>query len=448
DVSALVAEAIVEEPNPIVKERLSELAKSVKGMANIREDSPERKPTTTTQPDNTWDDHESDFNLNPLIKAGDVDALTAEPRLNYHDFILELIKEHNIAILETYEAAYAQAQARFAKEKTNKLAGKPIEENTKIEEGDVILGYRSAKLQAISELRVTGIGESDQVEAEALDVDGNELDVTVSVSRGQLMDMGCSFVRYLPNAIMDFTVPYAPNMGPGNLEGMNKITELNISTMRSVYKTVEILHKLNLKIFSPQHDIGLTESMRRALKDIEKKHGKDIVDLYTEKNLEGFLEELAKSRGQGIILTTANGTSAEVVRKVSERRPDLLKNVRVINIDMPSGYESLSVNSNERSFYQAEIYYKRGILALLYDEKKGNEKVNMLFRQSLEGCFASDEQRQEFLNGLVPPENETELQALQRVSGCINRMVGLLSQKVASAIENLKLEMKAFWTAA
>ena len=237
--------------------------------------------------------------------------------------------------------------------------------------------------------------------------------------------------------IMEFKVPYAPGKGPGSVDITNEELE-------NLWMSVNLFHKGRIKIIQAQEEIGLSETMRGALRDIKKRRG-DVVDCKLFSNEERLRELLQPEEGVMKIVLTAGGRSAEIVRQLAADEPSLFAKVRSMNMVLPKGYGQLKLNSKERTFYQARMMME-AIFGRLYEKDNKTPMVEFILKRMLQGHIGSCT-IDEFLDGLVESEEESPVSIAQRIEKCLKRIVSF-AEETAEKLEHLKLEMKVFWAAA
>ncbi|MDD3905639.1 MAG: hypothetical protein PHS46_03790 [Candidatus Omnitrophica bacterium] len=252
---------------------------------------------------------------------------------------------------------------------------------------------------------------------------------------------------------VEFALPIAPEVGPSS---DTKDFRLSREQILNIWKTVNLAHEERVKILLLQDEVGPTgTTMDAALHDIRNRirnagGNDDTIDFELfqgEDNLETLLDpnkDESSKRVKRIVLTVGS-RSRGMVSNLVDRRPELFKKARSLGIELPVDYYDFKPNSKERTFYQASMLL-RGWNAAIIDNTKRTTAASILFTNMLKGCYDGD--IGVLLKQLVPVENETDKETKERINSCSNSAIRLLSQKTAAAIENLKLIMREFWTAA
>ncbi|MFA5255658.1 MAG: hypothetical protein WC419_03050, partial [Candidatus Omnitrophota bacterium] len=231
-----------------------------------------------------------------------------------------------------------------------------------------------------------------------------------------------------------FTAPYAPGAGPGSVK-------LTIDEVRSLYETAKLVHSGRIKIIQAQ-EIGLSQTMLNAFRGT--KGGRDTLDCKLFSNEESLSDLLKPEEGVLKIVLTAGGRSAGIVGQLAQKEPELFRNVRSLNLDLPSDYATWGADSGKRTFYQARMAMV-AIFARLYQPGK-TPMVEFTLRGMLQGHIGNCDM-DKFLNGLVEPQNESPESISQRIQNCLNRLVSLV-EEAGEKIEHMKLEMSTFLAAA
>jgi hypothetical protein len=131
------------------------------------------------------------------------------------------------------------------------------------------------------------------------------------------------------------------------------------------------------------------------------------------------------------------------VNSLVKKDSKLFKRVRALGFELPKDYSTLK--SKEKTFYQASMLM-RGLCACLLGKDHKTPWVEMLFKNTLKGCYTGDPDT--LIKQLPEAEDETAEATIKRIEDCSNSAIRLLSAFTAGAIEHLKLIMKTFWSAA
>ncbi|MDD5428079.1 MAG: hypothetical protein PHI58_02455 [Candidatus Omnitrophica bacterium] len=230
------------------------------------------------------------------------------------------------------------------------------------------------------------------------------------------------------------------HLGPGSMT-------LSRKDVFNIWQTINIFHQDRVEALVLQDEVGTTETMADALRDIRKKIGRDdIVGCKAFQDKEGLRKFLRSAKPEDhvkrIIVITGE-RSKDIVRSLVKEEPALFKEVRDLGFELPEGYNNM--RSAEKTFYQSSLFM-RAICARLYESDEKNPWIGMFFRNILKGCYKGD--ANVLLQRLPEKENETAQDTIDRIEFCSKSAIRLLSELTASAIERLKLIMREFWTAA
>jgi hypothetical protein len=235
--------------------------------------------------------------------------------------------------------------------------------------------------------------------------------------------------------------PTGINEGPGSVAPLQRGEILNI------WQTINLFHQDRIEVLVLQDEVGATETMSEALREIRKRVGREDVvkckPFQSEEDLEKYLPKTEDDDHVKRIVLVTGERSKSMVSNLVSNSPELFKKVRALGITLPDGYSGLK--PREKTFYQASMLM-RGICARLYESDENNPWIGIFFRDILKGCYDGDTDT--LLKGLPEAENETSDVTIKRIGNCSNSSIRLLSELVADAIEHLKLIMKEFWTAA
>ncbi|MDO8525008.1 MAG: hypothetical protein Q7S07_00780, partial [Candidatus Omnitrophota bacterium] len=236
--------------------------------------------------------------------------------------------------------------------------------------------------------------------------------------------------------IMEYQVPLGLREGPG-------VVNFSDSVRKQIWDIVNLAHDNRVEIFIPQ-DVGLTENMKEALKDIEKREGGKVVREYAnEIQLARLLGKKAEPGVKRVVIT--EGRSSALVRGLAEKHSSVFRNIRVINMAFPEGYENLPTGA--KTFYQARMVMT-GFLGGLYDKNEPTSIVGIILKSMLEGCVdVGDEGMDGFLNRMAESEDEanSDDKVKDRILYCLGKTVSLLN-KIRADMEQVRLMMIEFMT--
>ena len=242
--------------------------------------------------------------------------------------------------------------------------------------------------------------------------------------------------------IMQFVVPTGRNVEPG-------VVKLSRDDLKNCWQVVNLMDENRIEILMPQRfQAGLTDTMKQALRDIEKRRGADTVKCVPFSGEEHLATLLARPSASGVkrIVLTEEGSSV-FIRELAQDRARFFNGVRVLNVALPYNYASLA--SNEKTFCQARIILT-AILARLY-EKGETQMVEYVLTRMLTNSVNLDENERisDFLDKMagLKDENADPDKIRERIKYCLDKTVSLVAQ-VARAMENIRLLMKEVWSKA
>jgi hypothetical protein len=230
--------------------------------------------------------------------------------------------------------------------------------------------------------------------------------------------------------ISEYIARIAKDKGPG------AIPELSRKELRAVWDMVGLLHDSRIEILLPRN-IKLTESMKKALADIRKRDGGDVIKCreYTDADHLGKMLGQAPDAGtKRIVVTETSMTDA--VSSLVTANPQLFKEVRLYNTTLPKDYDSMS--QVEKTVCQARAI-NIAILMRLFEKEK-TPMVEMLLRIALTGRLDDGVGMDDFINKIAEGD---PAYALQRILWFLSKPVRLVEQLG----KELRL-LKEVWTAA
>jgi hypothetical protein len=243
----------------------------------------------------------------------------------------------------------------------------------------------------------------------------------------------------LVTIISEFVVPIGKDIGPGSIKLLR-------NEVQNIWQIVNLLDDNQIEILLPQQ-VKLTETMKKALSDIRKRKGADIVKTEEYSSVEHLKKLLGQKTAPGLkrIILTEKGMSSHM-KQLAESNPELFNGNRLLNIALPDSYTTMS--AKEKTFYQARMVMT-AILVRLY-ERDRTPMVELILTDMLTGCVdTEDEGISKFLNRLAESDNDSANpdKVKERILYCLDKTVSLIA-KLAEAMERVRLMMKEFWTAA
>jgi hexokinase len=248
---------------------------------------------------------------------------------------------------------------------------------------------------------------------------------------------GRAAIKSLPEVISEYIDRMAPDKGPDAVP-----RKLLASETKAIWDSVNLLDAENIEIIIPQRvrptgeatgRFLLTDSVKRTLDDIRKRHGRDSVKINeygSQKDLLGILRN-GDPAAKRIVIT--DGELAGEVQSLSGDQPDLFLNVRLYSMELPNGYGDMS--ANDKSVVQARAL-SIAILMRLYD--KDRFSVRMILEGLLEGRLADGVDVSDFIDSITDPDT------IKRIKYFLGRTVKL----VETMGKQLRLLERFVWSAA
>jgi len=217
----------------------------------------------------------------------------------------------------------------------------------------------------------------------------------------------------------------------GSLETVKEV-------MENIYKTIELLHNSQIEIFVPQRH-KLTDSMKKALSDIRKRKGEDVIKCREYNGAQRLAALLASPTSKNVKrIVIADNRDYSQIRGLVDTQPEIFMGVRLMNAILPDDYENLE--DVERTLYQAKMI-NIAILERLF-EKNETPMVEALLRNMLKGCVEGID---DYIANIAESDGEAKdpNRIKMRILFCLSKAVSFV-EKIGQEIRL----MKAFWTAA
>ena len=241
----------------------------------------------------------------------------------------------------------------------------------------------------------------------------------------------------LINFISDYILQVGLNEGPGAVELSSDATE-------NIYKTVELLHDSQIEIFIPQ-SFKLTEHMKKVLKGIGKREGRDAIqcrEYNGEQHLLTLLQEAPPLGVKRMVLSEYNGRGN--LMSIANSQPEIFRFIRLLSVTLPRDYQEME--SVVKTVHQAKMM-TIAILARLFENDK-TPMVETLLKGMLRECLdVDDEAFTRLVNELGMSDEDINRLTLNEV---VHRIAHLLGKPVR-LVEKIGREihlMKVFWMAA
>jgi len=236
----------------------------------------------------------------------------------------------------------------------------------------------------------------------------------------------------LIDIIREYVVLIARDEGPGS-----EIT-LTVEETSWIYETIGLLQESRIDILIPQQ-VGLTGSVKKALKEMEKRGGESVVscrEYSSKEHLKKLLQQKVPEGVKRIIITEED--ISQQVGALAEEDTELFRGKRLLNIKLPEEYRDMT--EKEKTVQQARIIML-GILARLVEKDK-TPMVESVLKEMLKDHIID-------VNGFIKVLQESGSETADAED--IKRHIQYFLSKMVSLIETLDKEikmMKAFWTSA
>ena len=233
-----------------------------------------------------------------------------------------------------------------------------------------------------------------------------------------------------PVPISEYIAPKASDKGPGVLPDLTR------QELRAVWETVERVRNSSIEIFLPQH-VNLTMSMKKTLRDLRRKEGRDNVKCREYSDASHLGEMLGQDTEAGTkrIVVTENHMADEMA-KLAKENPSRFEDIRLYSLFLPAGYDSMT--KIEKTVCQAKII-NMAILIRLFEKDK-TPMVEMLLRAILRDRLEADVSVDDFIKNISG----------DGVKDTVRRIIWLLSKPV-KLVEDLGKELsliREFWISA
>ncbi len=236
--------------------------------------------------------------------------------------------------------------------------------------------------------------------------------------------------KNLVAVLEEFVVPAGEGKGPGS-------EEVNANEFELIIRTVELLHQNKIEIVLPQ-SFKITSAVKKALRDLRKKEGKDVITINeysSEEHLSKILQQEVSEGAKRIVLTEEN-ISGEISSLLGQNA-ELFKDVKVLNITLPKKYDEMT--KGEKTIHQTR-YLMIAVLARLLEKGK-TPFVEALLRELLKDHLSMNEAGlEEFIENLSTEDESSEM-TIKRVTYFLGNIVSLINKLG----EDYRF-MKKFWT--
>lgn len=241
----------------------------------------------------------------------------------------------------------------------------------------------------------------------------------------------------LIDVISDYIVNIGLDKGPGAVELPSDVTE-------NIYKTIKLLHESQIEIFVPQ-SFKLTEDMKKALKDIGKREGRDPVQFHEYNSDNHLLMLLRQAPPPGVKrIMLSEDVGRDNMRALANSHQEIFKFIRLLSVSLPQNYEGME--SGVKRVHQAKMM-TMAILARLFENGK-TPMVETLLRGILrEHLEVNDEALAKFMNELGASDEEIKKLSPAEVAAHIIHLLGIPIKLVEKIGREIHL-MKVFWEAA
>ena len=235
-----------------------------------------------------------------------------------------------------------------------------------------------------------------------------------------------------------------------DIKPLSSVTEEEVEQIVQVDKTniweaVNLLHNGQMEILVPQ-EMALTFEIKKFLKEINKRHRKEIVHLteYSSmEHLEQLLSRQTNNEVKRMVLTDFR--SSDEFQDLIDKKTEKFQGIRVLSFHLPENYYTR--DSKIRAFEQYDMIMI-AILARLLEQDK-TPMVETVLKQMLQahtifGKFLSEQELNEFIDNLRSDDlSEGIAQIKKRLLFFLKKPVGLINQLQ----KNVTL-MREFWTSA
>ena len=182
---------------------------------------------------------------------------------------------------------------------------------------------------------------------------------------------------------------------------------LGVAKVEAIFKLVNLLHNDKIEILIPQQEIQLTDVAHDAIKAIGKKTENFLgCDPYSDiEHLEQLLEiGDEKSSDVKRLIITIGEKSKKEIQQLLQKRPELFKGKRLLNIKLPNNYKNMK--SRKKTVWQVDMFTK-AIFASIY--VKDGRMESFLIRGVLKDFFQDEVSNIEvFLDELGKPIKKYE----------------------------------------
>ncbi|MCX5666686.1 MAG: hypothetical protein NT036_06625, partial [Candidatus Omnitrophica bacterium] len=237
---------------------------------------------------------------------------------------------------------------------------------------------------------------------------------------------------------------YSINLGLDKGPGAEK---LSANELETIYKAVELLKDSKVELIIPQ-SLKFTNAMKRAIREIGKREGKDAVELHEYANMDRLVKMCKEKPAPGTrrMILVEDRDRADIA-DIIERDQEIFKLARFLPISLPDDYEKIRSDEKVVTVYQAKLTTTALLGALLENGKTPMPEA--LFREMVKESYAGDEAAlTAFVNELGRSDEEI---AAMDVIELMNRVITRLLARPIKLVEKIGREiqlMKAFWTAA
>jgi len=230
--------------------------------------------------------------------------------------------------------------------------------------------------------------------------------------------------------VKDLVLHIGRGYGPG-WEDLSVPMITDTTVLENLYRTIGLLSpQSKLKVLLSQMSMKQTGPVKATMSAMRRNKGEDSVSCSEFLGKEGLLRILPEAGvedGFNRVIVVSDDETRKAMAEILEECPERLKNVRIINVEIPSEYETM--NENDRSVCQMDAIV-RAILARMI-EKDGNLFVRATLKAMLEGRIKGDVDT--YMNGLVDAKDETPSDIKARVLNNLGVIVSLV-EKIALQI--------------
>lgn len=255
------------------------------------------------------------------------------------------------------------------------------------------------------------------------DEGGKTVEVVYDLATGAIINDGRLLAE--ERIVSDLILHIGKGYGPGS-EDLAKPMITDARVLEDLYKTLALLsNDSGIEVLLHQKSIKMTEPVKTTLVRVRANKGENSLRCAQFLGKDGLLRQLSeqgRDPGKKRILVVSDKETEDAVHEILNERPELLKDVRVINVGLPGDYDAMG--TNDKSVCQMDVIV-RAVLARIV-EKSGTIFARSTLARMLEGRIQVDVDT--YIDDLISAADETPGAVKDRILKNLGVLVSLVEK--------------------